>query len=153
MIFDVKSWCSPETKLLPALVTPVVYIVVINGICTRSSLFHPVRAFQVPVCQTRIIDLHAPNSKSANFSANTALWVRGIVTKIVPYYMKNVLQGSVEGRFTCPIYLKCMVCSDSGANSHRKGLTDRCDLDFWHQVCTPYSPVRDWLLEKQGTSE
>ena len=30
------------------LVSLVVYIVVINGICTRSSLFHPVRAFQVP---------------------------------------------------------------------------------------------------------
>ena len=24
MIFDVKSWCSPETKLLPALVTRVI---------------------------------------------------------------------------------------------------------------------------------
>ena len=31
------------------LVSLVVYIVVINGICTRSSLFHPVRAFQVPM--------------------------------------------------------------------------------------------------------
>ena len=44
--------------------------------------------------------------KSANFSANTALWVRGIMTKIVPYYMKNLLQGSVEGRFTCPLILR-----------------------------------------------
>ena len=35
------------------LVSLVVYIVVINGICTRSSLFHPVRAFQVPmVCSS-----------------------------------------------------------------------------------------------------
>ena len=48
-------------------------------------------------------DLHAPNSKSANFSANTVFWVRGIMTKIVPYYMKNLLQGSVDGRFTCPL--------------------------------------------------
>ena len=29
-----------------------VYIVVINGIWTRSSLFHPVRAFQVPMVAT-----------------------------------------------------------------------------------------------------
>ena len=50
-----------------------------------------------------MIDLHAPNSNSANFSANTALWVRGIMTKIVSYYMKNLLQGSVKGRFTCPL--------------------------------------------------
>ena len=48
-------------------------------------------------------DLHAPNSKSTNFSANTAFWVRGVMTKIVPYYMKNLLQGSVAGRFTCPL--------------------------------------------------
>ena len=34
------------------LVSLVVYIVVINGICTRSSLFHPVRAFQVPMAGT-----------------------------------------------------------------------------------------------------
>ena len=41
--------------------------------------------------------------KSANFSANTAFWVRGVMTKIVPHDMKNLLQGSVEGRFTCPL--------------------------------------------------
>ena len=34
------------------LVSLVVYIVVINGIWTRSSLFHPVRAFQVPMVWT-----------------------------------------------------------------------------------------------------
>ena len=31
------------------LVSLVVYIVVIDGIWTKSSLFHPVRAFQVPM--------------------------------------------------------------------------------------------------------
>ena len=30
----------------------------------------------------------------------------------------------------------CMICSDSGAKSYEKGLTNRCDLDFWHQICT-----------------
>ena len=28
------------------------------------------------------------------------------MTKIVPYYMKNLLQGNVKGRFTCPLILK-----------------------------------------------
>ena len=37
-----------------------------------------------------MIDLHVPNSKSANLSANTMFWVRGIITKIVPYYMKSI---------------------------------------------------------------
>ena len=57
-------------------------------------------------CQMWVIDLHAPNSKSANFSANTVFWVRRIMMKIVPYYMKNLLQGSVEGCFTCPLRLE-----------------------------------------------
>ena len=39
MIFDVKSWCSPETKLLPALVTRVIlsFSRRCNGINTTFS--------------------------------------------------------------------------------------------------------------------
>ena len=39
MIFEVKSWCSPETKLLPALVTPVIlsFSTRCNGINTTFS--------------------------------------------------------------------------------------------------------------------
>ena len=46
----------------------VVYIVVISGICTRSSLFHPVRAFQVPMCAT------PDGSPGQSRSPNGMLW-------------------------------------------------------------------------------
>ena len=41
--------------------------------------------------------------KIHKFLCQYRAWVQGIMTKIVPYYLKDLLQGRVEGRFTCPL--------------------------------------------------